>query len=128
MRHNIGGCCDCGDEKTIDPKGACDNHRGFDKVDIKHELSKIPEHLRSKVESFLQAVILCYSKLVTLANLDYNVWVWKCRELVNLFNINDDDLKQMLSNIDEDDAKAKQHEQGAYLYNLCFTFLFWMVD
>lgn len=32
MRHNIGGCCDCGDEKTIDPHGFCADHQGLENV------------------------------------------------------------------------------------------------
>ena len=33
MRHNIGGCCDCGDEQTINKLGFCSNHNGFDGID-----------------------------------------------------------------------------------------------
>lgn len=93
MRHNIGGCCDCGDEKTIQPSGACDNHRGFDEVDIPSELERIPGQLKDLVLSFLQAIILYYTTTVQKANLDFDIWLHKCKELAVKFSVIDDNFK-----------------------------------
>lgn len=43
MRHNIGGCCDCGDESSIDRNGSCSDHNGLDYINHFEEKSKIPE-------------------------------------------------------------------------------------
>ena len=45
MRHNIGGCCDCGDVGTICEEGFCANHLGFANVNVDEEINKIPKAL-----------------------------------------------------------------------------------
>jgi hypothetical protein len=53
MRHNIGGCCDCGDEKTIMSSGFCKNHSGSSSGNIE----QIPSQLATKVSMFIKATL-----------------------------------------------------------------------
>ena len=29
MNHKLGGCCDCGDDRTVIPSGSCAIHQGL---------------------------------------------------------------------------------------------------
>jgi hypothetical protein len=57
MRHNIGGCCDCGDEKTIKKSGFCDTHQGFEGTDIHQEITRIPVRVQARMKSFIHSAI-----------------------------------------------------------------------
>lgn len=47
IKHNIGGCCDCGDVSVIKQEGFCNRHKGFGKINSQEELSKISEELQN---------------------------------------------------------------------------------
>jgi hypothetical protein len=65
MRHNIGGCCDCGDEKTMPLSSFCENHKGFHSADLSKEIDKIPKDIQRKLLSFIE-LILAYTYKLTL--------------------------------------------------------------
>ncbi|KAM3143034.1 hypothetical protein pb186bvf_004852 [Paramecium bursaria] len=76
MRHNIGGCCDCGDNQTIpSPDSFCKDHKGF-YVNLQSELQPTIAHLKQPIRNFIKMALEIYHirmQSVKDSNIDYNL-------------------------------------------------------
>ena len=89
MRHDSGGCCDCGDVQAILKEGWCKEHQGYDEIDDDdYQMEDIPQPAVMRIKEFLSmgiSLLLEYSLKVQGKK---RTILFQIRKVFKKFNIN----------------------------------------
>ena len=126
MRHNIGGCCDCGDEKTITKSAFCESHQGFGGSDVEKVIEQINPDLQSRLKHFIHIVVAYMVMLVDQCKAYEAQTSNMIEEIVrvsNQFKINE--LPELFANeqATQEVELSKKLKQSIEIYNMFFGFI-----